>query len=165
MSGQTKDALKERFSEQTKEALKEHIKDNLVNFFIIVTLVNLVIFLTGTILAPDQKITYTAFLVPLLDGFLGILPGLFMYSKRELTVRQMLLREGIQLLSIEVIILLFTFGLSGIKQENLVKFLAVSISVAVIYVLVTVIRYFLDFRSARKMTEELKAFQQSAGAR
>ena len=150
-------------SGQKKEALKEHIKDNLINFFIIVTLVDMVIFLTGTYLAPDQKITYVAFIVPIIDGFLGIIPGLLMYSKRELTVKQMILREGIQLISIEAIILLFTFGFSGIRREDLVKFIAVAVSVAVIYVLVTLIRYFLDSRSARKMTEDLKAFQKSVG--
>ena len=54
--------------------MKENIKDNLMNFFIIVTLVNIVIFVCGSILAPDQEITYSAFLVPIIDGALGIIP-------------------------------------------------------------------------------------------
>ena len=80
--------------------MKENIKDNLMNFFIIVTLVNIVIFVCGSIFAPDQEITYSAFLVPIIDGALGIIPGIVMYSKRELTVKQMIVREVIQLLSI-----------------------------------------------------------------
>ena len=70
--------------------MKENIKDNLMNFFIIVTLVNIVIFVCGSIFAPDQEITYSAFLVPIIDGALGIIPGIVMYSKRELTVKQMI---------------------------------------------------------------------------
>lgn len=142
--------------------MKEHIKDNLMNFFIIVTLVNIVIFACGMILMPEQQLTYTAFLVPIIDGLLGIIPGLVMYSKRELTVRQMLIREVIQLLSIEAIILFFTFGFSG--SLNIKYLVVVATSVAVVYVLVIVIRYFLDIRSAKRLTDELKAFQSTHGS-
>ena len=55
--------------------MKEHIKDNLMNFFIIVTLVNIVIFVCGSIMAPEQNLTYSAFLVPIIDGLLGIIPA------------------------------------------------------------------------------------------
>ena len=53
--------------------MKENIKDNLMNFFIIVTLVNIVIFVCGTIFAPDQEITYSAFLVPIIEQILSLL--------------------------------------------------------------------------------------------
>jgi hypothetical protein len=140
--------------------MKEHIKDNLMNFFIIVTLVNIAIFIWGNLLAPDQNITYMAFIVPIIDGLLGIIPGLVMYSKRELTMKQMILREIIQLVSIELIILFFTFGFS-FNATKIPMMIAVIVSVAVIYLLVIVIRYFLDLRSARKMTDALKIFQES----
>ena len=144
--------------------MKEHIKDNLMNFFIIVTLVNIVIFISGSLMAPEQNLTYTAFLVPIIDGLLGIIPGLVMYSKRELTVKQMIVREIIQLLSIELIILFFTFGFSGFSVEKIPLMITVAVSVAVVYVLVFVIRFFLDIRSAKKMTDDLKAFQASLTA-
>ncbi len=140
--------------------MKEHIKDNLMNFFIIVTLVNIAIFIWGNLLEPDQNITYMAFIVPIIDGLLGIIPGLVMYSKRELTMKQMILREVIQLVSIELIILFFTFGFS-FNAAKIPMMIAVIVSVAVIYILVIVIRYFLDLRSARKMTDALKIFQES----
>lgn len=144
--------------------MKEHIKDNLMNFFIIVTLVNIVIFVCGTIMAPDQNLTYEAFLVPIIDGLLGIIPGLVMYSKRELTLKQMIIRELIQLMSIELIILFFTFGFSGFNIEKLGMVFVVAVSVAVVYIFVTLIRFFLDSRSAKKMTDDLKAFQKSLSA-
>lgn len=145
--------------------MKENIKDNLMNFFIIVTLVNIVIFVCGTILAPDQEITYSAFLVPIIDGALGIIPGIVMYSKRELTVKQMIVREVIQLLSIELIILIFTFGINGLRIENLTLIIAEMVSIAVVFVLVIVIRFFFDKRSAKIMTSDLKEFQRSFSAR
>ena len=141
--------------------MREHIKNNLMSFFIIVTLVNIAIFICGIVLAPDEKLGYTAFIVPVIDGLLGVIPGLVMYSKRELTVRQMIVRDIIQLLSIELIILVFTFGFSGFSNVDVSKFLAIVLSVAFVYVGVVVIMYLLDFRSAKKMTDDLKAFQKS----
>ena len=77
----------------------------------------------------------------------------------------MIVREVIQLLSIELIILLFTFGISGFKLENLALILAEMVSIAVVFVLVIVIRYFFDKRSAKIMTSNLKDFQKSFSAK
>ena len=142
--------------------MREHIKNNLMSFFIIVTLVNIAIFLSGMILAPDEKIGYTAFIVPVIDGVLGIIPGLVMYSKRELSVKQMAVREVIQLISIELIIFLFMFGFSGVSAEQVPRLIVVIGSVAVVFVAVKVIMYLFDFRTARRMTDELKLFQEQS---
>lgn len=141
--------------------MREHIKNNLMSFFIIVTLVNIAIFVCGIVLAPDEKLGYTAFIVPVIDGLLGVIPGLVMYSKRELTVKQMIVRDIIQLLSIELIIILFSFGFSGFTNVDVPKFLAIVLSVAFVYVGVVIIMYLLDFKTAKKMTDDLKAFQKS----
>ncbi len=142
--------------------MREHLKNNLMSFFIIVTLVNIAIFLSGMILAPDEKIGYTAFIVPVIDGVLGIIPGLVMYSKRELSVKQMAVREVIQLISIELIIFLFMFGFSGVSAEQVPRLIVVIGSVAVVFVAVKVIMYLFDFRTARRMTDELKLFQEQS---
>jgi hypothetical protein len=141
--------------------MKEHIKNNLMSFFIIVTLVNIAIFICGIVLAPDEKLDYTAFIVPVIDGLLGVIPGLIMYSKRELTVKQMIVREIIQLLSIELIILLFSVGFTGVSNVDPTRLIAIALSVALVYVGVVVIMYLLDFRTAKKMTDDLKAFQKT----
>jgi phosphoglycerol transferase MdoB-like AlkP superfamily enzyme len=88
-----------------------------------------------------------------------------MYSKRELTVKQMIVREVIQLLSIELIILIFTFGINGLRIENLTLIIAEMVSIAVVFVLVIVIRFFFDKRSAKIMTSDLKEFQRSFSAK
>ena len=143
--------------------MREHIKNNIMSFFIIVTLVNIAIFVSGMILAPDEKLDYTAFIVPVIDGLLGVIPGLVMYSKRELTVKQIIVRDIIQLASVELIIYFFSFGFRSLTTEDLPRLLAVVGSVAVVYVGVVAIMYALDIRTAKKMTDDLKAFQQSKG--
>ena len=141
--------------------MREHIKNNIMSFFIIVTLVNIAIFISGMILAPDEKLSYAVFIVPVIDGILGVIPGLIMYSKRELTVKQIIVRDIIQLISIELIMLLFSFGFSGFESADVPRLIAVIGSVALVYVGVVAIMYALDFRTAKKMTDDLKAFQKS----
>ena len=143
--------------------MKEHIKDNLMDVFIIVTLVNVAIFICGIVLAPEEQLGYTAFIVPVIDGILGIIPGLVMYSKRELTVKQMIVRNIIQLISIELIIVFFTFGFSGISLDDISRLIAVIGSVAFVFVGVIIFRFILDSRTARKMTDDLKVFQSIHG--
>ena len=139
--------------------MKEHIKENIMSFFIIVTLVNIAIFITGIILAPEEKFGYEAFIVPVIDGILGTIPGLVMYSKRELTVKQMVVRDIIQLISIELIILFFSFGFTGFTSDNIPRVIAVILSVAFVYAGVLIITYLLDLKAAKKMTDDLKTFQ------
>ena len=141
--------------------MREHIKNNIMSFFIIVTLVNIAIFICGIVLAPEEKLDYTAFIVPVIDGILGVIPGLIMYSKRELSVKQMIVRDIIQLICIELIIMVFSFGFTPITSISIPRIFAVIGSVAFVYVGVVVIMYLLDFRTAKKMTDELKAFQNS----
>ena len=141
--------------------MREHIKNNIMSFFIIVTLVNIAIFISGMILAPDEKLSYAVFIVPVIDGILGVIPGLIMYSKRELTVKQIIVRDIIQVISIELIMLLFSFGFSGFESADVPRLIAVIGSVALVYVGVVAIMYALDFRTAKKMTDDLKAFQKS----
>ena len=141
--------------------MREHIKNNIMSFFIIVTLVNIAIFVSGMILAPDEKLSYAAFIVPVVDGILGVIPGLIMYSKRELTVKQIIVRDIIQLISVELIMLVFSFGFSGFDNVDVPRLIAVTGSVALVYVGVVAIMYALDFRKAKKMTDDLKAFQKS----
>ena len=141
--------------------MREHIKNNIMSFFIIVTLVNIAIFASGMILAPDEKLSYAAFIVPVVDGLLGVIPGLVMYSKRELTVKQIIIRDIIQLISIELIMLVFSFGFSRFDNADVPRLIAVTGSVALVYVGVVAIMYALDFRTAKKMTDDLKAFQKS----
>ena len=141
--------------------MKEYIKDNAINFFIIVTMVNIAMFVCGTILAPDQVLHYNAFLVPVIDGLLGVIPGLVMYSKRELSVKQMIVRNIIQFLSVELIVVVFTFGFSKITSEKIPYLIGVVLCVAFVYAAVLIIRYLLDMKTARQLNDELKAFQES----
>ena len=72
---------------------KEFIMKIIRTYFTLVTLITVAIFLIGAQLAPDASLSYTAFAIPLIYAACGVLPSVVMYSRKELTVKQFLVRN------------------------------------------------------------------------
>ena len=144
--------------------MKEHLRTVLGGFFICVTLINAAMFVLGCMLEPDMKFGYEAFAYPLIYGLIGSIPGLVMYSKKELTVKQTIIREIIQMFMVVAIIIAFMFGRFKYIPDILPQLIGVSISVMIIYILVHVFGWLIDLKTAGKMTEELKRFQEKASS-
>ena len=144
--------------------MKEHIKAQLGSLFISVTLINVAMLILGRMLEPDTKFGYEAFAYPLLYGVIGMIPGLIMYSKKELTFKQTIIREFIQMILIVVLIITFMFGRYAVTKEAIPQIIGVAVSVMIIYVLVNFFVWLIDLKTANKMTEDLKRFQEKASA-
>lgn len=138
---------------------KDFLKDSLMSFFIIVTCVNVSAFILGYIFEPTRTFGYEAFLSPIIYGVLGSLPNLLMYSKHELSIKQMIIRKVLQLLSIEVLLLFVAFGsFNKAKPQNDVLF-SFCISIFIIFIAVHLISWIVDSRTANELTSALESFQ------
>ena len=113
----------------------------------------------GTYFMPEVRFGYESFRMPLLYAAYGTLPNLVMYAKKELTIKQLLIRKTIQLILVEVIII--TVALPSEIFENGRNEVVVSLagSILVIYILTHVIEWFQNSMAAKQMTEELLSFQ------
>ncbi len=140
--------------------MKERIRDILNSFFISVTLINAAMLILGKILAPSQTFGYEAFLYPLIYGLIGTIPTLLIRDKKELSVRQELVRKTMQMLLLIVLLLAFMFGGQEITPELMAAAVGVSISVIIIFVLVNLILWWLDLKTARDLTKDLLLYQQ-----
>lgn len=139
--------------------LKEFIKSTLASYFIIVTLVNVATLVLGSIFRPEQRFGYEAFLAPLLYGALGLIPVFIMYSPKELTIKQIVIRKIVQLIALEFILVLAGFGRENLKAEYLALIASFALSVLIIYVLVHVISWVLNLEMARQLTMDLQSYQ------
>lgn len=88
---------------------REFMERLVISFFVVVTCVNLAMAFLGMRYEPEIRFGYHAFLFPVMYGFLGILPSAVTYSRRELSVKQMLLRKLLQLLLLEGIMVGIVF--------------------------------------------------------
>lgn len=130
-------------------------------YFAVVALVCAANFVLGSYLAPGQTFGYEAFLAPLIYGFAGTIPSIVTYSRKELSVKQLLFRKVIQLLLIEVSVLFVMFYGSPVFYQQPKIVISVAVSVLIIYVIIDLVEIFQNHLEAKKMTEELIAFQQS----
>lgn len=138
---------------------KEYFRVVFIQFFIIVTLINVVMFVLGTVFRPNERFGYDAFLSPIIYAAFSMIPVLFTYSSRELSLKQMLVRQVLKLLAIEAIMI--GIGMSGssvfIKQPVLV--ISFASSVFLIFVLVMIISWILDLGQARQMNIDLDNYK------
>ena len=139
--------------------MKERIVDAFKSFFIIVTLINVAMLVLGGLLMPEQKFGYEAFAYPLIYGVITSIPGLFMGSSKELSIAQTIVREIIQLLLIITALLVIMFGGRPVDRDTVLSAASVTVSVIIIFILVSLIRWILDSKAAEKMTADLEAYQ------
>lgn len=140
-------------------SFKEHLKSLLSFYFIIVTLINAATFILGEIFRPDDTFGYDAFLSPLIYAAISLVPMLCMYSKKELTLKQHIFREVLQLIAIEIVLIGFGLGEKCLDPENFALTASFALSVLIIFVLVSIIAWLLDMKTARQLTSDLKSFQ------
>lgn len=143
-------------------SFKVFIKSTCATYFIVVTFVNLATFLLGSIYRPEERFGYDAFLAPLLYAFLGILPMCVMYSRKELTLTQVVIRKVIQLILLEVLLVGFVFGYTDFSWDNGGQTASFALAVFVIFLLVHVISFVLDTQQAKRMTLDLVSYQAGA---
>jgi len=136
----------------------EYLKKVAVSFFIIVTLINIAMGILGLCFERDMKFGYEAFFVPIIYGLVSIIPMIVTYSKKELTVRQMIFRKIFHFILLEALLTYFAFLNKVVAVDLLISFM---ISVFIIAILVHIILWFLDNRKAKELSFELEEYQKN----
>ena len=134
----------------------EFLRKQLMYYFIIVTIVTLVIGILGLIYEPDQRFGYESYFSPLIFGLIGVLPSFVTYSRKELTMKQTIVREILQLILIEVMILSFSYFMGILKREMVGSMI---FAILTVFVAVNCIDWLISNKNAKKLTEYLKAYQ------
>ena len=126
-------------------------------FFIITACITILEGILGVLFMPDMRFGYEAFFSPPLFGFLSALSGLVTKSSKELTMKQVLFREFLQLVLIEIMV----FGLNYLcgTTFDMKLNMTLAISIALVFVVVYFVIWLNDQRSAKLFNEQLKAFQ------
>lgn len=138
---------------------KDFWLDFVRTYFMIVTLITVVMFVVGMAVMPEQTFGYSAFSAPLIYALVGTIPNLVLYSKRELKVKELLVRKVLQLLLIEAGVLFVAFyGVNDNWKETRTVLILV-FSVFAVYVVGTLIAWVGELISARSLTKELLEFQ------
>ena len=141
--------------------MKERLRETFRYFFIIVTLINLVMYILGLIFKPTQQFGYEAYIYPIIYALIGSIPNLLVPKKRVKTVKQTVIREFFMMILCIAMLLTFMFAGKPLTKELIIMASSVALSIIVIFVLVDIIVWILDSKTAKSLTNDLKAFQEA----
>ncbi len=140
---------------------KEFLIKRVQIFFFLVTMILIAQVILGNIMEPEKVLHYSDFTSTLIMAGVCMLPSFVTYSKKELFLRQLLVRHGIQLVLIEGIMLTLAFtGIENIPEKPLGMFL-IAIATLVIYILAILVVWYQQYLQSKKLTEQLKMLQKS----
>ena len=135
------------------------VRKVLVSFFVAVTGICAGMAVIGMQFDPGAQFGYEGFLSPLIFGAATMLLTLAGYSKRELSVREVLIRRIIQLVLIESVVLLLIYSSGGLVSIPLTVSLA--LTVLLVYVTVHLVLWANDRKTAEALNEALRRMQQN----
>lgn len=111
----------------------------------------------GVLFYPEERLDYGAFFSPPVFACVSVLFGIVTWSKKELSMRQILVRRVFHLLLIEGMIFGLNYAAGTVFPINVSVVLALGI--AIVFVAVYVILWLNDKKSARLFNEKLKEYQ------
>ena len=139
---------------------KELIRDMLNTYFMLATMISFAMMVLGVKYIPDAQFGYEAFRMPLIYAAYATLPNLVLYAKKELNMRQLLLRKILQLLLIEIIVLKIAIPRKIYESGELEIVFALGFGIVCIFLLTHFIEWFMNMLQAKKMTDDLLKLQE-----
>ena len=142
--------------------IKEFLLKRLQLFFFLSVMILIAQAVVGTIVEPGETlhIRYIDLLSPLFIAALCTVPTLVTYSRKKLTMRQLLIRHAIQLVLIEGVMFVIMYATGTVDFERPWVFALIAVSVLVIYVLSLLMIWLSQLHESKIMTEQLRALQQ-----
>ncbi len=143
-------------------SFKAFLKKCIMDFFIITTCVTVAMAILGILLAPTARFGYEAYLSPIIFGFVSLIPSFVTYSRKELSLKQALIRKVLHFIVLEVTLIAFSF-MTGLITE-ITEVSSFAVTVFIVYLAVNLISWWLDSKKAEEINKMLKALQSKEAA-
>lgn len=139
--------------------IKERLGEAFKMYFILVTLITVLLLILGLTLDNDRVLGYEAFLSPLIYAAIGVIPVFFFGSEKEISMRRLLIQRIITLLFVEAVVMVLAFSAKSIPTERKGVVIGIAVGIAVVYVLSLVVEYVFELIQSREMNEALEVYQ------
>ena len=143
--------------------IKERLQEAFRLYFILVTLISVLLMILGMAFDRDRNLTYEVFLSPLIYAAIGIIPVFFFGNEKEISMKRLLIHRGIALGFIEAVILVLAFSASGIPTEKKGVVIGIAVGIVVVFLLSLAIEYLFEFSVAKSINRALAEYQQDNG--
>ncbi len=128
-------------------------------YFILVTLITILLMVLGLSLDADRTFSYEAFASPLVYALLGVLPGFILPQEKELSVKVHMIKNAVEIVLVEAMILGVAFWSDTIPTEKYGVVIGIALGILVVYGLSSLIEYLFELNESKEMNEYLNSFQ------
>ena len=139
--------------------IKEKFGEAFRLYFILVTLITVLLMVLGLLFDSDRTFGYEAFVSPLIYAAVGVIPVFFFHSDKEISMKQLIIRRIIQELSVEALILLIVFNAPNIPSERIEVVIGIAVGVLVVFILSMAVEYFFELTQANEMNRYLEEYR------
>jgi hypothetical protein len=122
------------------------------------TCVTVAIAILGANFDKETTFGYEAFYSPIIIGIIAVLPSYVLYSRKELSFKQMLFRRILHFIVLELILIGFGYLTKILNDINVT--VSFALSVFIIYLITNLITWIIDSRTASEINVGLKRLQE-----
>lgn len=142
-----------------KTEIKERFGEAFRFYFILVTLITILLMVVGLLFDSERHFGYEAYFSPLFYALIGVIPVFFFHSEKELSMKQHIIRNVIQLMIIEAVMLLIVFKAPNIPSDRVEVVVSIAVGILVVYLLSMVVEYIIELTQANEMNANLEKYQ------
>ena len=139
--------------------MKEKIGEAFRLYFILVTLITVMLMILGMLFDSDRTFSYEAFLSPLIYAAIGVIPVFFFNSDKEVSVKGLIVRRIIQLLMVEAAVMILAFAAKNINTDSTAVVVGIAVGIVIVFVLSLVVEYIFELSISKELNEDLEKFQ------
>ena len=140
--------------------LKRTVEKALKLYFIEVTLITVLLMVLGLAFDSDRTFSYQAYASPLIYAVIGTLPVILFERDKELSVKQMLVRNIAELAIIEAAVLFIAFSADTIPTERKEIVIGIAVGIVVVFVITALIDYLFEMSESRNLNRALARYQE-----
>ncbi len=137
----------------------KRIKDMLLEFLLIIAGILLCTAVFCTVFYTDAQFGVEILWQIVALAFLCTLPGFVFFSKKELSKKQILIRQVIHLCLLLIILLFFAYFWEWLSPRSVVQPVIFIVMFALVYTMVGYFSYKRDKKTAKQLNERLEKFK------
>ena len=144
-----------------KYRIRERLGEAFRLYFILVTLITILLMVVGMLFDGDRTFSYEAFFSPLFYAFIGVIPVFFFRSDKELSMKRLIIRNVLYVLIVEAAILLIVFKAPNIPSDRIEVVISIAVGVLVVFILSLIVEYIFELTQANEMNTYLEEYQKN----
>ena len=146
---------------KNKYGIKERLGEAFRLYFILVTLITILLMVVGMLFDSDRTLSYDAYFSPLFYAFIGVIPVFFFQSDKELSMKRLIIRNVLYVLIVEAAILLIVFNAPNIPSDRIEVVISIAVGVLVVFILSLIVEYIFELTKANEMNAYLEEYQKN----